>query len=137
MRSAVVSLSLALLFVSTAYLAQAESYRMAGSSLVPAASGVVSTDTDRNGNTKIHVDVSNLAQPHSLAPARNTYVVWVQPRGQAPINQGELKVNNELNGSFRTSVPYRIFDVFVTPEDNPRAQAPTGPELLKASVEQK
>jgi hypothetical protein len=123
------------LFATLATLVWARDFRMVANSAVPAAQGHLSTDTDRNGNTKIHVDVDHLAQPSALTPASNTYVVWVQPRGSAPQNVGELRVNSDLHGSFRTSVPYKTFDVYVTAERDPRASSPSGPELLKATVE--
>lgn len=124
-----------LVIAGLATLAWGRDFHMISDASVPAAQGHLSTDTDRNGNTKIHVDVDHLAQPSALTPASNTYVVWVQPRGQAAQNVGELRVNSDLHGSFRTSVPYKTFDVYVTAERDPRASAPNGPELLKATVE--
>jgi hypothetical protein len=136
MKRAALSFSLAaLLLLGLATLAWAKEYRLTGNPLVPGAAGVVNTDTDRNGNTKIHVDVRHLAKPHALSPPHDSYVVWVQPPGMPPQNVGELKVNDDLSGSFRTAVPYKTFDVFITPEDSPRVTAPTGPELLRATVE--
>jgi hypothetical protein len=126
---------LTFLFAALTTMVWARDFRMAADPSVPAAQGRVSTDTDRNGNTKLHVDVDHLAQPSALTPASNTYVVWIQARGQAPQNVGELRVNPDLHGSFRTSVPYKSFDVYVTAERDPRASAPSGPELLKTTVD--
>ena len=135
MKQAALSFSLAVvLLLGLASLAWARDERMVASPDVPAAIGVLSFDHDRNGNTKLHIDVHHLAEPAQLTPARNTYVVWVQRHGEPPQNVGELRVNHDLDGSFRTSVPYQVFDVFVTPEQNPRASAPSGPDVLKATV---
>jgi hypothetical protein len=44
-------------------------------------------------------------------------------------------VNNKLEGSFEATVPNEDFEVFVTAEDNPAAQVPTEPKLLKAEMQ--
>ena len=128
--------ALACLVISAfALAAWARDYHMTNSPSVPAAHGVVSTDHDRNGNTKIHVDVDHLAPPNALTPPASAYVVWVQPSGQPPQNAGELRVNGDLHGSFRSSLPFKNFDIYVTPENDPRATAPTGPMVLKTTVQ--
>jgi hypothetical protein len=103
---------------------------------IPAATGKVSWDKDDNSNLKVKVEVKHLAQPTTLTPARQTYVVWIQPRGKDAENQGQIRVNNDLNGEFQTRTAYRAFDIFVTAEDNPTASVPSGPQLLKATVQQ-
>ncbi len=127
-------LLLCALLLSAAVLLWARDDHMINSSLVPAAQGTVHTDNDRNGNTGIEVKVNHLARPHDLAPGYSTYVVWVRPPGQQPINIGELGVNDNLQGTLHSDTPYKKFDIFVTPENNPRAEAPSGPELLRATV---
>ncbi len=127
-------LFLGMMLAISAVLLWARDDHMVNSSLVPAAQGTVHTDTDRNGNTGIKVTVNHLAKPHDLQPAYNSYVVWVQPRGESPTNVGELRVNNDLQGSLHTDTPAKVFDLFVTAENNPRATSPSGPELLHAAV---
>ena len=53
---------------------------LVASSIVPAASGKVSYEHDRNGNIKLHIQTKNLAAPERLTPAKNAYVVWIEPR---------------------------------------------------------
>src|ERR1051326_4018114 len=56
--------------------------RLVNTGATPAAEGKVVTENDRNGNTKVEVTVKHLATPQSLTPARQAYLVWVQPRGK-------------------------------------------------------
>lgn len=109
---------------------------MVGSPMAPAAAGVIELDHDHNGNTIVKVRVHHLARPSALAPAKTTYVIWFQPPDRQPEIQGELRVDKDLNGGFETRTAYRNFDVFITAEDAPRPQQPTGPVVLRATVEQ-
>jgi hypothetical protein len=97
--------------------------------------GKVTTDNDRNGNTGIEVEVKHMAAPQSLTPARNNYVVWVQPRGKDPEVLGALRVNSDLEGSLKATTPYKNFDIFITAEDNPKPDMPSGMVILKGTVE--
>lgn len=108
---------------------------LVASSIVPAASGKVSYEHDRNGNLTLHIETRNLAPPARLTPAKNTYVVWIQPRDGQPQNAGVLKVNEDLNGSFRTTTASKAFDIKVTAEDNPTVSQPTGPEIFHGGVQ--
>ncbi len=112
----------------------ADKIRLAPGPTNPAATGEVNVGTDRNGNTEIELSVERLARPAALSPPRATYIVWTQaPNGQ-PENHGELKVDNNLNGSFKTVTPLRNFDVFITAEDDPRTTTPKGPVVLRGTV---
>ncbi|HLK33343.1 MAG TPA: hypothetical protein VKT29_09650 [Terriglobales bacterium] len=135
MRRASLIVSVAVLLIGLA--AWADDVPMVASSMVPAASGKVSYNHDRNGNTKFTVSTKNLAAPTQLSPSKNDYVVWIEPRDQQPQNAGLLKINNNLQGSFSATTPYKTFDVVVTAEDNPTATQPSGPEILHATVQVK
>ena len=108
---------------------------MVADSSVPAATGKAHLSKDNNGNLRLKVEVDHLAKPGSLTPVRQNYVVWIQPRGKEAQNQGTLKVGNNLKGSFEDTVPNGDFEVFITAEDNPAAQTPTGPKLLRAEMQ--
>lgn len=109
--------------------------RLTNTGATPAAMGKVITDNDRNGNTGIEVEVKHMAAPQSLTPAKTAYVVWVQPRGKDPEVLGVLRVNSDLEGSLKTATPYKDFDVFITAEDNPKPDTPSGMVILKGTVE--
>jgi anti-sigma-K factor RskA len=108
---------------------------LVASSIVPAASGKVSYEHDRNGNIKLQIQTKNLASPERLTPGRNAYVVWIEPRDGQPQNAGVLKVNNDLDGSFSTTTPSKAFDIKVTAEDSPTVSQPTGPEIFHGGVQ--
>jgi hypothetical protein len=112
----------------------AKTYPMTAASIVPSAAGELKTSTDKNGNTEIKIKIQHLANPQSLTPSKNLYIVWLQPSGGSPERAGTLKVNGKLNGSFETTSPHTNFDVTITAEDDPSVKAPTGPEVLRASA---
>ena len=48
----------------------------------PAADAQLTHQKDDNGNVKIKVHFYHLAKPDSLTPAKDAYVVWIEPNGQ-------------------------------------------------------
>lgn len=102
---------------------------------VPAAQGRVNTRVDANGNTNLQISVKHLANPSSIQPGANGYVVWIQPIGQDHFhNVGTLRVNRNLEGNYQTNVPYKNFRLLITPESNTMAQRPTGVTVMEKSV---
>jgi hypothetical protein len=110
---------------------------MQTASTVPGAEGIATIEHDRNKNVQVTLEVRHLAKPQSLSPAKETYVVWVQPDGQQPINAGVLRVNEELKGEFRTNTPYKKFDLIVTAEDSATASYPSGTEIMRQQLQDK
>ncbi len=108
--------------------------RLNNTGITPAAEGKVNTDKDRNGNTGVEVQVKHLAKPESLTPAKQAYVVWVQPRGGDPALLGALRVNENLEGSLKAATPHKDFEIFVTAEENVKPAAPSTMVLLKGTV---
>ena len=111
--------------------------RLTNTGTAPAAEGKVTTDNDRNGNTGIEVQVKHMATPQSLTPARQMYLVWVQPRGKDPELLGAIRVNGDLSGSLKAATTYKTFDVIITAEDNMKPDAPSSTVILKGTVERK
>lgn len=111
--------------------------RLNNTGAAPAAEGKISTDNDRNGNTGVEIEVKHMATPQSLTPAKTTYLVWVQARGKDPELLGALRVNQNLEGSLKTSTPYKTFDVFITAEDSMKPDAPGSMVILKGAVDRK
>ena len=107
---------------------------MNASTSVPAAAGHADIGTDKNGNTTVDLKVHHLAKPEALTPPASAYVVWIQPSGESPKNQGQLQVNSKLDGEYKTNTPYKKFDLFVTAENNPQATTPAGPEVMRQQV---
>jgi hypothetical protein len=108
--------------------------RMTSGKQTPAAHGTVNVQTGNNGNTKLKIDVKDLAEPGALTPPENIYVVWVQPPGKTPRNEGALVVNKNLDGQLKTRTPFANFSLFVTAEKNTQVQKPQGPRVLSAYV---
>jgi hypothetical protein len=111
--------------------------RLVNTGAAPAAEGKVITDNDRNGNTHIEIHVKHMATPQSLTPARQAYLVWVQPRGKEPELLGALRVNEDLEGSLKATTPYKDFEVLVTAEDSMKPEIPSNMVILKGTVERK
>jgi hypothetical protein len=104
--------------------------------LDPGARGVVHSDKDNNGNTKFKVEVEHIATPQQLNPPHQFYVVWIQENGQAPKPVGELKVDRDhADGSVEGVTQAKVFEVFVTAEDQPTPQSPSGAELLRGNID--
>lgn len=102
----------------------------------PAAQGTV--QVQRGGknanNSKLDIKVQSLAKPTALTPPHNNYVVWLEPDGQSPKNQGELRVDDKEKGELKAVTPHKRFKVFITAEQSPTAQQPSGPQVLSAKV---
>jgi|ERR1700728_2217349 hypothetical protein len=122
--------------VSAVLVYAAKEFPLMATSIVPAAKGSVEIGKDRNGNTEVKLKVEHLAKPARLSPSQANYVVWLQDRASGPENQGELKVNGKLEGTFQTVTPRKNFDVFVTGENDSTVKSPSGPEVLRTSVSQ-
>ena len=126
-----------LLVVASLTIASAShKYKLNPSSIVPAATGDIDIDKDKNGNDAIDLKVKHLAKPENLTPPQTTYVVWIQSQGGNPESQGQLKVNDNLEGEFKTVSPYKSFQIFITGETNPNATTPSGPEVLRQQITQ-
>lgn len=108
--------------------------KMMAGSATPAAYGTVQVQKGDNGNTALDIQAHGLALPSALTPAENVYVVWIQPPGHAPQNHGQIAVNKHEDAELHTHTPYKRFRVFITAEENAKAEAPMGPRVLSADV---
>ncbi len=113
----------------------AKKYPMNAASIVPGARASVKIGTDNNGNTTLKMKVQHLANVQNLTPPAVLYVVWLQERGGNAQNEGQLKTDKNLKATFETVTPLKSFDVFVTAEKDSSVKDPTGPEVLKATIQ--
>lgn len=111
-------------------------HMMAGKE-TPAAHGSIEFQPSNNGNTALDIEAHSPAPPSALTPREHAYVVWVQPPGQKPKDLGQIKVGNHENGELHAETPYQRFKLFITAQQDGQAQAPTGPEVLSATVAQR
>ena len=113
----------------------AKKYPMTTASIVPGARAEVVISKDKNGNTRLKMTVQHLANLENLTPRASAYVVWLRERSGNAENQGQLKMDKNLKATFATETPLKSFDVFVTAEQDLRAKDPSGPEVLKATIQ--
>jgi hypothetical protein len=133
MRACIVSIAIGLLTFTT--VASAKKFPLTADKSVPAARGNVDVGRDKNGNTKVEIEVEHLATPENLTPPKTVYIVWFQERGADAQNQGALKPNKKLKANFKSITPMKAFDVIVSAESDPNAKTPSGLEVLRASVQ--
>jgi len=117
--------------------APAQDLVMAPSHVLPAASIHLNLGTDHNGNTTVDLKAQHMAQPSSLNPPQDVYVVWVQRPNQRPQRKGQLKIDNDLNGELKFITSERRFEVFITAESDPNVAEPSGTEVARSAVARK
>jgi hypothetical protein len=112
-----------------------ETWTMNTAESVPAAQGKVKVANQKDGNTKVKVEVDHLAPP-ALASEQlaSTYVVWIKSPQGLPQNAGVLKVGSNRKGSLETKTPFKEFTVLVTLETSPAATIPTGPAVMDTRI---
>jgi hypothetical protein len=115
--------------------ASAKKYPLTADKSVPAAQGQVDVGRDKNGNTKVELKVEHLAPPENLTPPKAAYIVWFQERGGEAVNQGSLKPGKNLKGNFKTVTQLKSFDVIVTAESDTAVKTPSGPEIMRATIQ--
>jgi hypothetical protein len=118
----------------TTVLAWAKDDKLTNTGVAPAAQGTVSTGTDKNGNTSVDIKVEHLAHPESLKPAKQNYLVWIQPSGQSAQLLGALRVGDDLKGELKGSTPAKSFQVLITAEDQTNAETPSSTVVLQGNV---
>ena len=116
----------------------AKEYQMTSAVGVPAATGVVKVQRDKdNGNMKLDIKVDHLARPASLTPSANNYIVWIRPNGGEAFKQGAIGVDKNLSGELKLETVSKDFDVFITAEQSDSVTFPSSVEVLRAHVSTK
>ncbi|MBF0313507.1 MAG: anti-sigma factor [Oligoflexia bacterium] len=107
-----------------------------GSALVPAASGTVKYVTTENNNTKVKIETSCLTRPSRVMSGATTYVLWAKPisANATPQNMGAFNVDEKLQGSLETMIPFKEFDLFVTSELAGGVAEPSGEHLMETRI---
>lgn len=110
-----------------------QTWTMATTDKIPSATGKVKVKEEKDGNTRVKVEVAHLAQPDDVFNA-TTYVVWLKPRTGLAQNVGVLNVDKKLNGSLETKTAFKDFTVIVTAEKNGNVTMPTGQSVMDTKV---
>lgn len=110
-------------------------FRMTADASVPAASGTVHAQRDKdNGNIKLDIKVTHLARPSNLNPPATTYLVWIRPSGGDAVKQGAIGVDKNLNGELHAVTVSKNFDLFITPEAGETVTVPSSMEVLRTHI---
>jgi hypothetical protein len=87
------------------------------SSIVPAATGDVTVNSDKNNNYVIQIKLAGLAEAERLQPSKQTYVVWLETDHSAAKNLGQITISN-LKASFETVSSFKPIRIFITAEND-------------------
>jgi hypothetical protein len=123
-----------IVFLTTVFIASCSScsHKIAflNSTVVPAARGYITVNTDKNKNYVIKVELNYLSEANRLVPPKNTYVVWMVSDNNATQNIGQIKTTNGLKASFESVSSTKPTKVFLTAEDDATTQYPTTQVIL-------
>lgn len=107
------------------------------SPIVPAATGSVSVKKDKNKNYAVDIEVYNLAEPKRLTPPKNVYIVWMESTENPVKKLGQINTSSgtfskALKANLKTTTLVEPTRIFITAEDNPDLDYPTGEAVLSA-----
>jgi len=114
----------ALAFGSCAAMTKEQTWSMNTSEKVPAADGKVKVKAEKDGNTRVKVEVEHLASPDAVFAQASTYVVWLKPERGAAQNVGVLNLSKNLKGELETRTAFKDFSVIVTAEHSANVTTP-------------
>ncbi|MGA9652191.1 hypothetical protein [Pedobacter sp.] len=130
--------ALLLSFVFALQSCDSQEYNFAISKVVPAAMGSVQVDQDDNNNYEIDLEITRLAEPSRLTPAKKLYVVWVQTENNGDKNIGQLTTSSSffsstLKSSLSTVTSFKPTGFFISAEDNANVQTPGDQIVISTS----
>jgi len=117
-----------------------EKFNFATSSVVPAAKGFVEVGKDDNNNYEIDLEVTRLAEPERLNPARKLYIVWVQTEKNGVKNIGQLKtasgfLSKTLKSSLKTVTSFKPTGFLISAENDVGVLLPGEQVVLRTAME--
>jgi hypothetical protein len=101
---------------------------------VPSAVGKVKVASEKDGNTKVKVEVEHLAPPPAAFGEATTYVVWLKSGDGHAQNVGVLNVSKDLKGELETRTAFKDFEVMVTAEKDANVTSPSGQSVMDTKV---
>jgi hypothetical protein len=111
-----------------------QTWTMNTTEMIPSAVGKVKVKGEKDGNTRVKVEVAHLAPPAAVFDQASTYVVWLKPESGTAQNVGVLSINKDLKGSLETETAFKDFQVLVTAEKDASVTSPSGRSVMNASV---
>lgn len=93
-----------------------------GSTVVPAADGIIKYKKGNNNNYTIDVKILHLADPTKLVPPKDYYVLWMETERNGTKNLGQIVssdswLSNTLKASLTTVTAFKPVRFFITAED--------------------
>jgi len=109
------------------------------SEAVPAARGTITVKTDKNKNHAIKINITNLAEPERLQPAKKLYMVWIETDQNITKNIGQIKTSSgtfskTLKATFETVTTFNPKRVFITAENDANVQTPNWEVILTSET---
>lgn len=109
------------------------------SETVPAARGTITVKTDKNKNHAIKINITNLAEPERLQPAKKLYMVWIETDQNVTKNIGQIKTSSgtfskTLKATFETVTTFNPKRVFITAENDSDVQVPNWEVILTSET---
>jgi hypothetical protein len=115
----------------------AKIYTLQATSVAPGATGAVDAKAAKaGGNTNVAITVNHLARPTLLTPPANEYVVWLEPQGESPENEGILNIGDNEKGDLKVTTTASKFAVVVTAETEAHPQNPSNRVVLRSDVQE-
>src|SRR5215471_17424305 len=101
----------ALAFGACGTMSKEQTWSMNTTERIPSAEGKVKVKPEKDGNTRVKVEVEHLAAPASVFERAQTYVVWLQPETGRAQNVGVLNIDKNLKGDLETRTAFKDFRV--------------------------
>lgn len=112
-------------------------YTMPSTSIAPGADGHLVADVHEEQNqTKIELEVNNLAPPSRVSPDTKSYVVWYRGNADKPWSRvGALTYDEgDREGKFEGTVPAKEFDLEVSAETETDGASPSNAIVFSQRV---
>ena len=124
----------ALAFAGCGTMSKEQTWSMNTTEKIPSAEGKVKVKAEKDGNTRVKVEVEHLAAPATVFEQAETYVVWLQPQTGAAQNVGVLNVSKDLKGELETRTAFKDFRVLVTAERSANVTTPSSFRVMNTQV---
>ena len=124
----------ALAFAGCGTMSKEQTWSMNTTEKIPSAEGKVKVKAEKDGNTRVKVEVEHLAAPATVFEQAETYVVWLQPETGAAQNVGVLNINKNLKGELETRTAFKDFRVLVTAERSANVTTPSAFRVMNTQV---
>lgn len=103
------------------------------SRVVPGADITATKKQDKQKNYLIEVTALNLASADRLTPPKNNYCVWIVTDRDRFKNIGQIINKNGKKAVLKTTSPSNALEIFITAEDHPDINYPSGIEITRTT----